>query len=112
MHELYNLRHASARNVIERIFGILKRRFCILLLAPEYNLDIQAKIPAALCTIHNFIWINDADEGHLPEERNLHDQDHNIFDHGVFVRENLEEDNIEMARLRDQIAQSMWEDYQ
>jgi hypothetical protein len=109
MYELFNLRHTSARNVIERIFGVLKQRFRILLLAPEYDLNIQAKIPAALCAIHNFIWINDADEGSLPEERNLHDQDHNI---GVFVGENLEEDNNEMARRRDQIAQSMWEDYQ
>jgi hypothetical protein len=25
--ELYNLRHASARNVVERIFGVLKERF-------------------------------------------------------------------------------------
>lgn len=25
--ELYNLRHASARNVVERIFGVVKRRF-------------------------------------------------------------------------------------
>ncbi len=112
MYELFNLRHASARNVIERIFGVLKQRFRILLLAPEYDLNIQAKIPAALCAIHNFIRINDADEGILPEERNLHDQDHNIFDNGVFVGENLEEDNNEMARRRDQIAQSMWEDYQ
>lgn len=113
MHELFNLRHASARNAIERIFGVLKRRFRILLLAPEYNLIIQAKIPAALCSIHNFIRLHDVDEGELPEERNLHDQDHNIFDHGgAFVEENPEEANVEMARLRDQIARSMWEDYQ
>ena len=111
MYELFNLRHASARNVIERIFGVLKRRFRILLLAPEYDLNTQAKIPAALCAIHNFIQINDADEGSLPKERNLHDQDHNISD-GVFVGENLEGDDNEMARRRDQIAQAMWEDYQ
>lgn len=32
--ELYNLRHASAHNVVERIFGVLKQRFgyvlCVL----------------------------------------------------------------------------------
>jgi hypothetical protein len=112
MHELFNLRHASTRNIIEHTFGVLKQRFRILLLAPEYDLIIQAKIPAALCSIHNFIRLNDVDEGELPEERNLHDQDHNIFDHGrAFVEENPEED-VEMARLWDQIARSMWEDYQ
>jgi hypothetical protein len=28
--ELYNLRHSSLRNAIERIFGIVKRRFRVL----------------------------------------------------------------------------------
>ena len=53
--ELFNLQHASARNVIERIFNILKRRFGILHLPPEYTMDIQEKIPPALCALHNFI---------------------------------------------------------
>ena len=46
--ELFNLRHAQARNVIERIFGVLKKRFRILLIGPEYDITIQAQIPAAL----------------------------------------------------------------
>ena len=36
--ELFNLRHASARNVIKHIFGVLKCRFQILLLALEYSI--------------------------------------------------------------------------
>lgn len=32
--ELFNLQHASLRNVIERSFGILKKRFGILLKVP------------------------------------------------------------------------------
>jgi len=35
--ELFNLRHAQLRNIIERIFGILKRRFRILRTPPEYH---------------------------------------------------------------------------
>ena len=31
---------------------------------------------------------------------------------GAFVKENPEEANVEMARLQDQIAWSVWEDYQ
>ena len=53
--ELFNLRHASARNVVERIFGILKRRFQILQLLPEYAMEIQSLIPPALAALHNFI---------------------------------------------------------
>jgi len=39
--ELFNLRHASLWNTIERIFGILKKCFRILLLGPKYPIDIQ-----------------------------------------------------------------------
>ena len=38
--ELFNLCHASARNVVERIFGILKRRFRILCIPPEYGMGV------------------------------------------------------------------------
>ena len=61
--ELFNLQHASAHNIIELIFGVLKHRFCILLLAPEYSLEIQAWIPAALCAVHNFIQVHDSNKG-------------------------------------------------
>jgi len=67
--ELFNLRHASARNAIERIFGILKRRFRILHLPPEYSMSIQALIPPALAALHNFIW------QHNPDEIQMYDND-------------------------------------
>ena len=60
--ELFNLRHASARNVIEHIFGVLKRRFRILVHPPEYSMDIQARLPPALAALHNFIRIHNPDE--------------------------------------------------
>ena len=108
--ELFNLRHASARNIIERIFGVLKRRFHILLLAPEYNMNIQAQIPTALCAIHNFICENDPQEGELPETRS-------IFDRGDFDSEPSAADsgatraNTGAGIRRDRIAQEMWENY-
>ncbi len=111
MQELFNLRHASARNVIERIFGVLKQRFRILLLAPEYSLNIQAQIPVALCSIHNFIRIHDPGEGPNLEERDLHNQDYHIFD----TAEDLEEEpgqGVGMSAKRDQIPHEMWVDYQ
>ena len=46
--ELFNLRHASARNVIERIFGVLKWRFRILVYPPQFDMEIQARLPPAL----------------------------------------------------------------
>ena len=53
--ELFNLRHASARNIVERIFGILKNRFGILRCNPNLDVDTQAKLAPALAAIHNVI---------------------------------------------------------
>jgi hypothetical protein len=57
--ELFNLQHASVRNIIECIFSILKHHFRILLLLPAYAMELQAQIPTALCTVHNFICMHD-----------------------------------------------------
>ena len=106
--ELFNLWHSSAQNVIERI---LKRCFRILLLAPEYNLDIQARIPAALCAIHNFIGI------HNPDEELIHagdDNDENSDDNAPFDNHGAQAAGAGFDRpsvRRDSIAQAMWDDY-
>jgi hypothetical protein len=108
--ELFNLRHASACNIIERIFGVIKRRFRILLLAPEYSMAVQARIPTALCAIHNFIRTHDAVEGELPGDvaplfDNGHDEHH--LRSAAHVIE-----QPESSANRDRIASLMWEDYQ
>ena len=117
--ELFNLRHSSARNVIERIFGVLKRRFQILLLAPEYNLHTQARLPTALCALHNFIRRYDPDEGDLPgsgQGQGAQEHGNGIGQDGMNVDEELggddEHENQTMATLRDRIASEMWNDYQ
>lgn len=111
--ELFNLRHAQARNVIERIFGVLKRRFRILLIGPEYDVKIQAQIPAALCSIHNFIRIHDPQqEAMLGEEDQVNHVDagdDNVQQIG-FVEAN--DANNPVVERRDTIAQAMWNDYQ
>jgi len=53
--ELFNLHHAMLRNVIERIFGVIKKQFRIIQLPPEYSSEIQSHIPPALCLVHNVI---------------------------------------------------------
>ena len=59
--ELFNLHHASARNIVECVFGILKRHYWILLLPTEFPIDVQGRISAALCALHNFIAIHTPD---------------------------------------------------
>ncbi|KAE8984763.1 hypothetical protein PR001_g22348 [Phytophthora rubi] len=51
--ELYNLRHAKARNVVERVIGVLKRRFGVHRSCMDYVLvNIKALIFACPC-VHN-----------------------------------------------------------
>ena len=47
--------HSSLRNVIERCFGILKKRWNILNLMAPYPYPTQVKIVVASMVIHNFI---------------------------------------------------------
>ena len=39
--ELYNLRHSMLRNVVERTYGVLKKRFRILKDMPNFSYHIQ-----------------------------------------------------------------------
>ena len=53
--ELFNLRHSSLRNAIERIFGVIKKRIPILVEMSPYTFPFQ--IDLVLCTmmLHNYI---------------------------------------------------------
>ena len=53
--ELFTLRHAQARNVIKRIFGIFKEQFAILSHPANFSMEIQIHIPPGLAVIHNMI---------------------------------------------------------
>jgi hypothetical protein len=110
--ELFNLRHAKLRNVIERIFGVLKKRFKVLTIAQEYELDTQALIVSALSVLHNFIRTHDPDDlveeedenhGARHQERNPHEAD--------LQRNITAEERDRATARRDRIAAAMWADY-
>ncbi|KAL5825362.1 hypothetical protein ACOSQ3_021425 [Xanthoceras sorbifolium] len=54
-NELFNLCHASLRNVIERIFGIFKSRFTIFKTAPPFPYKTQVELVLACAGLHNFL---------------------------------------------------------
>ncbi|KAM6543783.1 hypothetical protein CsatB_008230 [Cannabis sativa] len=55
-HEKYfNMKHASARNVIERCFGLLKIRWSILRSTSFFPITTQCRIITTCCILHNLI---------------------------------------------------------
>ncbi|GFP98925.1 putative nuclease harbi1 [Phtheirospermum japonicum] len=53
--ELFNLRHSSLRNVVERIFGIFKSRFVIFKSAAPFPFRTQMELVLACAGLHNFL---------------------------------------------------------
>jgi hypothetical protein len=108
--ELYNLRHSQARNVVERIFGVVKRRFRLMVAAPEYSLETQTKIVPALCVLHNFIRVHDSEENVVLEELSTRAPRRNPED---FSRQGVSAQEKARANTkRDDIAKEMWREYQ
>lgn len=121
--ELFNYRHSSLRNVIERCFGILKARFKILKKMLPYPLSTQKYIPVACCTVHNFLRIHgqrdrlfdqyenedmivddDTDE---PSGSNLHDAG---ADSQNPIEINVTQSQVrQMGNFRDEITRQIWE---
>ncbi|GJW35625.1 putative nuclease HARBI1 [Tanacetum coccineum] len=72
--ELFNLRRSSLRNSIERPFGILKKRFPIIIRSttePFYSCETQSDIFLTCCILHNFL---------LKEDRNKELEDEVIHE--------------------------------
>lgn len=89
----------------------MKRRYRILLIAPEYTLEIQTRIPCALAAVHNFIRENDEDlqELDVDDDEDVHGGGIADPDAEASIREAADDD--EPSALRDSIADAMWEQY-
>jgi hypothetical protein len=95
--------------VIERIFGVVKRRFKVLVVAQEYSLDIQSQLISALSVLHNFILINDPDD--IPEDIKItRDDCDNQHSRDQGTVSNAEQNRA--AQCRDKIAHNMWCDFE
>lgn len=113
--ELFNYRHSSLRNVIERCFGVLKARFPILKQMPPYPTCTQKYIPIACCAIHNFIKLHDSHDELFSEfTRELMIVEEENTQHGSDLSQTPIEVNVSqnqlkhMAQVRDQIAYQLW----
>ncbi|KAL2466949.1 putative harbinger transposase-derived nuclease [Abeliophyllum distichum] len=111
--ELFNYRHSSCRNIIERCIGVLKTRFPILKFITNYPLTRQRQIPTACCTIHNFI----RQELALDKLFAQYSGENMVFQDIPESSQDQEaihfdaSQTAQMGQVRDQIATQMWNDY-
>ena len=116
--EVFNLRHASARNVIKRVFGVLKWQFCILIHPPQFDMDRQPCFPPALAALHNFIWKYNPDD--IADFDNVEDPQPGARMEGPAAAEEGQladglprtAERWQTNERRDRIAQEMWVQYQ
>lgn len=114
--KLFNLRHAQARNAVERIFGIFKKRFAFMATGSKHKIKDQIKLILVCVCLHNFICANNKEHDYpdiqeafsttsstTPSNR-TQSQEYTLADNA--------EDRISIVELRNRIAQKMWDDYQ
>ncbi|XP_019442421.1 PREDICTED: uncharacterized protein LOC109347155 [Lupinus angustifolius] len=110
--ELFNHRHSSLRNVIERCFEVQKARFPILKMMSNYPVRRQRLIPNACCTIHNFIRLQHSKDRlfgqYSGEDFIVHDQGLNVNQQSINVDA---QQATEMTEVRETIATQIWESY-
>lgn len=109
--ELFNHRHSSLRKVIQRSFNVLKTRFPILKLAPQYAFHIQRDIVIAACVLHNYIrreekndWLFATVNGE-PEEEMPYFEDQFDMQLASSMQEQI------ASAMRESIAAAMWNDF-
>ncbi|XP_054785623.1 uncharacterized protein LOC129292093 [Prosopis cineraria] len=108
--ELFNHRHCCLRNAIGRSFNVLKTRFPILKLAPQYSFHVQRDIIIAACVLHNFIRQQERNDwlfktvGDTPVDEMADDE--------VPAVQSISSMEEQLAfSLRDSIATAMWDDF-
>ncbi|ETV72631.1 hypothetical protein H257_12381 [Aphanomyces astaci] len=118
--ELYNLRHAQQRNCIERIFGVLKKRFKVLEYPSEYPFATQVNLVYALCAMHNIIMEVESDSHFLQKadeakrKRDKKYQQRMTRSRSRRPRRSVppsDDCTAEASVLRDSIANAMWQQY-
>ncbi|KAF9007143.1 hypothetical protein BDQ17DRAFT_1462191 [Cyathus striatus] len=105
---------------MERVFGVLKKKWGILVCPLHFSMEIQAMAPPAMCALHNFIldvdprdinnYLTGNDEYDLgPNPGQVWGE--NSFRHLAATAVTAEEKACALTN-HDHIARYMWNDYQ
>lgn len=98
-------------NVVEQIFGVLKKQWDILNCPPQDEVSIQAHIPTGLAALHNFFVVHvNTDIEHYLQDLDTHDDVEPLGDLGHGAIPHAESERA--SALCDHIATDMWTSYQ
>ena len=112
--KLFNYRHSSLQNIIERCFGVLETRFPILRMMPCYKPSRKPSIVVACRTLHNWIhlstWNDQLFRKYEVKDLSVQDEEESTssINHSIDLSY---ESATTMAACRDQIAQVIWANY-
>ncbi|CAA0820202.1 Unknown protein [Striga hermonthica] len=105
--ELFNLRHARARNVIERAFGVLKMRWAVLRSKTYFDIRTQNKIILACCLLQNFIRMTMHVDPMENEAANMMNHPTNPEAENPFDYVDVVEPSTEWTEMREDLAMSI-----
>ncbi|KAL0413048.1 UNVERIFIED_CONTAM: hypothetical protein Sradi_1506500 [Sesamum radiatum] len=100
------MKHASARNVIERTFELLKAQWAILRSPAFYSIKVQNWIIMACCLLHNYIRQEMVDD---PIEQVLTDEGFGDEDSGEYL--GTVDSNSIWNTWRDEMDKSMYNEW-
>lgn len=106
--ELFNLRHASLRNTVERLFRIFKSRFTIFKTAPPFSFQTQAELVLACAGLHNFLR-KECRSDEFPVESDSETSSTNQEeDFEPLIHETQEQQRENANAWRNDLANEMW----
>ena len=111
--EFFNMKHAAARNVIERCFGVLKMRWAILRSPSWFSIRTHGQIIITCFYLHNLI------KQEMPSDPFCIETDHNnMCDSAQNEPEETDDDVIDTVEAttesnawRDNLAMQMYNDW-
>uniref|UniRef100_A0A803L0H7 Transposase n=1 Tax=Chenopodium quinoa TaxID=63459 RepID=A0A803L0H7_CHEQI len=106
--ELFNLRHSSLRMVVERSFGVLKKRFRVLDAEPFWPYETQVDVVLACCVLHNYLRGVDPNDP-ITREVEVEMTSQDLQHMGEARTQGIQrQENQQIERKRNAIATAMW----
>ncbi|KAL0541693.1 hypothetical protein IC582_021748 [Cucumis melo] len=108
LKEFFNMKHSSARNVIERAFGVLKGRWTILRGTSYYPIEVQYRTILTCCLLYNLI---NREMTNFDIEDNIDEVDST---HATTAADEIHyiEMSNEWSKWRDDLAEEMFTDWE